>query len=75
MCLWWRGFLVRVVDDGGNGCEVLPTCLCGRLVNHPHARTDALVHRDIQHHYEKKKKKKTHAGNIEASHAVQMRPC
>jgi hypothetical protein len=21
MCLWWRRFLVRVVDDGGNGCE------------------------------------------------------
>jgi hypothetical protein len=23
VCLWWRGFLVRVVDDGGNGCEVV----------------------------------------------------
>ena len=22
MCLWWRGFLVRIVDNGGNGCEV-----------------------------------------------------
>ena len=22
VCLWWRGFLVRVVDDGGNGYEV-----------------------------------------------------
>jgi len=23
VCLWWCGFLVRVVDDGGNGCEVV----------------------------------------------------
>jgi hypothetical protein len=22
VCFWWRRFLVRVVDDGGNGCEV-----------------------------------------------------
>jgi hypothetical protein len=23
MGLWWRGFLVRVVDDGGDSCEVV----------------------------------------------------
>jgi hypothetical protein len=35
MCLWWRGFLVRVVDDGGNSCEVVVTVVwaCGACEN------------------------------------------
>jgi hypothetical protein len=23
VCFWWRGFLVRVVDDGGNGMKAV----------------------------------------------------
>ncbi|KAI0265489.1 hypothetical protein BGY98DRAFT_957261, partial [Russula aff. rugulosa BPL654] len=32
--------------------------LCAHLVNHPHARTNAPEHRDIQRHHQKMKKKR-----------------